>query len=175
MTIVFQQSLYQCCIPEAWRLAHVTPLYKGKGDKTTPSAYRLISLTDVECKLLERLIACEIRLYWTQHGLLCKEQHGFVPHRSTVSNLLQSDALIANYLNDSVPCDVFLLDFSRAFDKVEHHTQIDKLRGLNIAGGLLRWLENFLQKRVQCVVYNGAVSLPKPVSQVVVRVDLIIK
>ena len=173
MTIVFQQSLYQCCIPDAWRLAHVTPLYKGKGDKITPSAYRPISLIDVACKLLERLIASEIRLYWTQHGLLFKEQHGFVPHRSTVSNLLQCDALIANYLNDSVPYDVFLLDFSRAFDKVEHHTLIDKLGGLNIAGGLLCWLENFLQNRVQCVVYNGSVSLPKPVKSGVIQGSVI--
>ena len=96
-----------------------------------------------------------------------------MPHRSTVSNLLQCDALIANYLNNSVPCDVFLLNFSRAFDKVKHHTLIDKLRGLNIAGGLLRWLENFLQNRVQCVVYNGAVSLPKPVKSGVIQGSVI--
>ena len=173
MTIVFQQSLHQKCIPDAWRLAHVTPLYKGKGDKTSPSAYRPISLTDVACKLLERLVASEIRLYWSQHGLLCKEQCGFVPNRSTVTNLLQCDALIANYLNDNVPCDVFLLDFARAFDKVEHQILIEKLSGLNITGGLLLWIENFLQNRSQCVIYDGAISLPKPVRSGVIQGSVI--
>ena len=56
MTIVFQQSINQSAIPDAWRLAHVTPLFKGKNDKTLPASYRPISLTEVACKLLERLI-----------------------------------------------------------------------------------------------------------------------
>ena len=119
------------------RLAHVTPLYKGKGDKTVPASYRPISLTDVGCKLLERLIVNEIQQYWADHVLLCKEQHGFVPHRSTVSNLLQFDDLVAGHLNNNIPCDVIKLDFSRAFDKVEHPILLSKLKNRKIDGRIL--------------------------------------
>ena len=88
MTLVFQQSIKHSAILNTWRLVHVTPLYKGKGDKTLSVSYRPISLTDVACKLLERLIVNQIRQYLAHHGLLCKEQQGFVSHQSTVSNLL---------------------------------------------------------------------------------------
>ena len=72
MTIVFQQSINQRAIPDAWRLAHVTLLYKGKGDKTLPtSLYRPISLTDVACNLLERFIVNQLRKFWAHHALLC--------------------------------------------------------------------------------------------------------
>ena len=37
----------------------------------------------------------------------------------------------------------------------------------------MRWLENFLQNRVHCVVYNEAVSLPKPVKSGVIQRSVI--
>jgi hypothetical protein len=56
LTTIFQQSIHQCAIPDMWRKALVIPLYKGKGSKTSASSYRPISLIDVACKILERLI-----------------------------------------------------------------------------------------------------------------------
>ena len=120
ISIVFQQSLLQGKIPVMWRLAKVVPLFKGKGQKSCVSSYRPISLTDVACKLLERLVADQIKTFWTVNNLICKEQHGFLQRRSTVTNLVTSDSIIADYLNDHVPVDVILLDFARAFDKVRH-------------------------------------------------------
>ena len=42
---IFSQSLMQGVLPSAWKIAKVIPLYKGKGDKSIPSSYRLNSLT----------------------------------------------------------------------------------------------------------------------------------
>ena len=93
-----------------------------------PSSYRPISLTAVACKVLERLVADQMRHYLESSSLLCNEQHGFVPNRSTVTNFLQCDTIIANHLNERKVCDVFMLDFKRVFDQVSHAILISKLQ-----------------------------------------------
>ena len=118
LSIVYQQSLYQGRIPDAWRQAKVIALYKGKGDKMDPSSYQPISLTAVAYKVLERVVVDKMRHYLESSSLLCNEQYGFIPNRSTVTNLLQCDTIIANHLNERKACDVFMLDFERAFDQV---------------------------------------------------------
>ena len=45
ITIILQRSIFEATIPDAWRIAKVLSLYKGKGDKADPNAYRPISLT----------------------------------------------------------------------------------------------------------------------------------
>ena len=55
LSIVYQQSIHQGSIPDNWRLANVTPIYKGKGLKNVASSYRPISLTNVASKVLSAL------------------------------------------------------------------------------------------------------------------------
>ncbi len=169
LSTVFQQSIYQQRIPDMWRLAIVSPLYKGKGDRSAASSYRPISLTDVACKLLERLVATQITSFLAEHDLMSNKQHGFRDRRSTISNLITFDALIADYLNRKEPCDVFLLDFARAFDKVPHKTLLNKLRKLGIVGCPLAWIEDFLRDRKQIVRYQGAMSASTDVTSGVVQ------
>ena len=98
------------------------------------------------------------------HVLLCEEQHGFLPHRSTVSNnLLQFDALVAGYLSNNILCYVIMLDFYRAFDKVEHPILPNKLKILNKDDSLLLWIADFLRNRSQCKTYKRTISSLRPV------------
>ena len=53
---LFNMSLFQETVPNEWTLAHVIPVYKGKGAKTTVENYRPISLTNNFCKIMEKLI-----------------------------------------------------------------------------------------------------------------------
>ena len=96
------------------------------------------------------------------------QQHGFVHHRSTVRNLLQFDALVAGYLNNNIPCDIIMLDFSRTFDKVEHPILSNKLKILNIDGSLLLWIVDFLRNRSQCITYV-TISSPRLVRSGVIQ------
>ena len=169
LSIVYQQSLSQGRTPDAWRQAKVIALYKDKGDKMDPSSYRHISLTAVACKVLERVVVDQMRHYLESNSLLCNKQHGFVPNRSTVTNLLQCDTIIANHLNERKACDVFMLDFERAFDQVSHDILISKLQSLSFSVTLRSWLLDFLSNRTQFVSYASAVSAPVNVTSGVIQ------
>ena len=55
LTILFNKTLSDGCIPDDWKLAEVRPIFK-KGDKTHPGNYRPVSLTSVVCKIMESFI-----------------------------------------------------------------------------------------------------------------------
>ena len=61
LTIIYQQSIHQERIPNDWKRAKVTAIFKGKGDTTDPSNYRPISLTAVAFKMLERIVVGQMQ------------------------------------------------------------------------------------------------------------------
>ena len=90
-------------------------------------SYRLISLTSVACKVLERIIVSQLRSFLNDNKLLYDNQHEFVSGKLTTTNLLACDEEIDNCLNSNSSCDLILIDFARAFDKVSHHLLLKKL------------------------------------------------
>ena len=64
-------------------------------------------------------------------------QHGFLPGKSTVSQLSQVVHQFGKALEKRQQVDVIYLDFSKAFDKVSHCKLLFKLECLGIRGYLL--------------------------------------
>ena len=137
LTIIYQQSIYQIKIPSDWRLAKIIPLYKGKGNKSDATSYRTVSLISVACKLLERLITQQIKEYLEATNTLHSVQYGFRSNRSTTSNMLICDTLIAEALNERAECHVIKIDFKRAFDKIDHFILISKLSNFVIDSNIV--------------------------------------
>ena len=54
LTMIFQASLDQGKIPQDWKKAFISPIFK-KGDRHKPSNYRPVSLTSICYKILETL------------------------------------------------------------------------------------------------------------------------
>jgi len=52
---LYQRSLKTGCVPDAWKLATVTPVYK-KGPRSDSANYRPISLLPIVSKIMERII-----------------------------------------------------------------------------------------------------------------------
>ena len=48
--------------------------------------------------------------------------------------------------------DCIYLDFAKAFDRVSHHTLINKISDIGIQGNILLWIIDFLSHRRQNVM-----------------------
>lgn len=51
---------------------------------------------------------------------------------SRVINLLKCKVCIAQYLNSNIACDIITFDFSRAFDKVDHHILCNNVKSVGV-------------------------------------------
>ncbi|CAG4966040.1 unnamed protein product [Parnassius apollo] len=123
---VMQKSYDKGVLPYLWKTALVTPVYK-KGNKLDPANYRPISLTSVVCKVMEKIIVKHMRQFLKKQQTIGKQQHGFCPHRSTISSLMSCLSSWVNSQNDREPIDVIYLDYEKAFDKVPIGRLLHKL------------------------------------------------
>ena len=82
-------------------------------------------------------------------------QHGFIPNRSTVSNLATISSYILNSVERRHQVDVVYMDFAKAFDKVPHLLLFKKLFAYSVSGPLLEGLKSYLSDRSQFVEVNG--------------------
>ena len=64
---------------------------------------------------------------------------------------------------DGKSTDTVYLDFSKAFDKVDHNILCHKIKRLGITGRVGIWIREFLTGRFQRVSANGVLSSLSPV------------
>ena len=98
---------------------------------------------------MERVVVSDILSYLRHHGIISKQQHGFLSGRSTTSNLQETfnDWTLTLTHKNSIP--VANIDFAKALDTVCHNKLQHKLQSCGIPGGLLSWICSFLNGRTQ--------------------------
>ena len=84
-SIIFKKSWRSGDIPEDWKAANVTPIYK-KGLKEDPGNYRPISLTSVPGKVMERILLGAVTSQMKH--VIGKSQHRFTKGKSCLTNLI---------------------------------------------------------------------------------------
>ena len=86
LTILFRNSLRTHRIPEKWKQAAKSAIYK-KVNKNLACNYRPICLTSVACKCMEQIIRTHIIHYLKNNKLFIRKQYGFISGRSTTRQL----------------------------------------------------------------------------------------
>ena len=157
LQILFRRSMDTGTIPDKWRLAEVTPIFK-KGSKAVPGNYRPVSLTVIIGKMMERLVKDAMMQHVESHGLLCDAQHGFRTGRSPQTNLVEFLNETTKWIDDGKAFDIIYLDFSKAFDKVSHAKLVEKLEMANIVGKVKVWIADWLKGRKQRVKVEESFS-----------------
>ena len=94
-----------------------------------------------------------------KHNILANDQHGFVPGRNCITQLLLClDSKLEEWtsmVEKGEIFDVIYTDFSKAFDSVAHERLLCKLENYGIKGNFLKWIRSFLTGRTQCVNVDG--------------------
>ena len=117
LTLLFNIFLICGVVPDIWKQANVSPVFK-KHDKSVCDNYRPISLLCIAGKVMERAMLNQIK---TQiMPLITKFQHGFLHGKSTETQLLTVFNNISEVLDAGGQTDIIYLDFSKAFDSVQH-------------------------------------------------------
>jgi len=146
--------------PSSEKHAIVTPVIKKAGsDITQLSNYRPISNLSFISKFIERTIASQLTFYLEANSLLPKAQSAYRRRHSTETALLRirNDALIA--ADKGMVTIVVLLDYSAAFDTVDHQVMLHVLETkYGISGSALEWHRSYLCGRSCSVSYGGTTA-----------------
>ena len=143
-------SIQQQHVPTAWKKAEVIPI-----PKTSVPAD--ISLAPTLSKICESFVSDW--LISSIKNRIDKRQFGSLKNSSTTHNLI---SLVHHLLKetDASKCAVrvFLLDFAKAFDLIDHNILLRKLIYLNVPVTILNWIKSFLTERRQRVKLGSCSS-----------------
>ena len=85
LAIIFNKSLQTGTVPEDWKTANVSAVFK-KGQRYDPANYHPVSSTCLCCKMLEHTIVCMKHV--DKYSILSDCQHGFRARRSCETQLV---------------------------------------------------------------------------------------
>ena len=157
LTLIVNQMLITGIFPNKLKTSKVIPIFK-KGDDTSISNYRPISLLSSLSKIFEHVIADQLTEYLISHNLLCSEQFGFRTGYSTELAALQLvDKMINQVDEGNIPLNIYI-DLSKAFDTLDHKILAEKLSYYGINNTNLNLFKNYLSNRDQLTEINGIQS-----------------
>ena len=150
-------SLNQGTVPEDFKLACVTPIYKGKGLKSELGNYRPIYVISHISKILEKIVKDQIMDFLTDQNLVTEYQMAYIRGRSTQSAI---NFLTNHWLNidNGLYTTACLIDLSKWFDCVNSDILLQKLTKYAINGIPLNWFRSYLSNRKQVVYFNNKIS-----------------
>ena len=164
LTYVINLSLEHGVVPDAMKVAKVSPIYKNSGNNNLIKNYRPVSLLPVFSKVLERIVYNRLYKYITKHALLSISQYGFQKGLSTELAILELQDRVAEILGDSTRCLGIFMDLSKAFDTLDHQILLYKLEHYGVRGIALDWFKSYLSGRTQYVSINNTDSDVKPLT-----------
>ena len=89
LKILFNKSLREGVVPSQWLEACITAIHK-KGLMSAVGNCHPVSITSVVCKMMESIIHDHIVAYMSSNNFFENKQHGFVPNRDCMTNLLSA-------------------------------------------------------------------------------------
>ena len=156
---LFNKSISLGSVPTEWKMAVVTPIFKGgRKDRRIPANYRPISLTSCVARLLEKIINKKLLGYLTKHNLIFEHQSGFLTGHSTETQLCYLIHRWQMALDKNQMVHAAFLDLSKAYDRVSIPALLHKLSCVGLSKNTLSWFTAFLQSRKQCVQIDGQKS-----------------
>ena len=145
---LFNSSMREGYVPPIWKSANIFPLAKVNPPSILEKHIRPISLTPTLAKMMESFMCS-----WVTEEVsksIDPKQYGSVKDSSTVHALVELIHLWQEALDNSGKVLlVLLLDYSKAFDCVDHLLLLTKLANMGVHDCVVKWFTSFLCDRKQ--------------------------
>ena len=153
---IFQTSQW----PSQWKLESVTPIGKIPLPETEDDI-RPISLTSFFSKVTEHFV-----VEWLLHyigDLIDFRQYGGSKGNSITHYLIEFINFILSNQDSTAPIAILacMVDFTKAFNRIDHNLIVTKLSDMGVPGWLLSLVMAFLSDRYMVVRYKGHQSSTK--------------
>lgn len=157
LVAIFRESLRIGEYPASWKTSWLVPVYK-KGDKSNAANYRGITSLCAFAKAFELVVYEPLRAAASNY--LSNAQHGFVPKRSTTTNLIEFVSFCHKIIDSGQQVDAVYTDIKAAFDSVPQSLLLAKLHALDLPASMLNWMRSYLCGRTYRVKLAQIISRP---------------
>ena len=154
---LFNTTIKTGHLPKQLKKATVAPVFKS-GDKHVAANYRPISLLPILSKVLEKVIASQLKSYLKEHSLLPAEQFAYRDRHSAEDALVYAVNKLLHTWDVGKTTGLVFIDLSKAFDRVQHQTLINELADIGLKDKALQWFIRYLSDRSQQVRVAGSLS-----------------
>ena len=153
LTDLFNSSLASGIFPQCFKSALVTPILKKRClDHNDLNNYRPVSNLCFIAKILEKHVLSEVSSYLNSHNRYNTCQSAYRPDHSTETALLKVVNDLFLSLNKGNISVLALLDFSSAFDTIDHTILVHRLRtDFGFTDTVLQWFSSYLTDRTHYV------------------------
>ena len=134
---IINSSVDKEIFPDSWKVARVCPVPKID-NPINKRDFRPISILPVLSKIYEKVILKQLSDYIERTSIYSSTQSGFRKGHLTQTILLKFRDDIQKTLNkNEITMSVFI-DYSKAFDTIQHETLIKKLANLNFSNSSIK-------------------------------------
>ena len=140
-------------IPGELKHSIVRPIHKT-GKKDVYLNYRPISLLPTAGKIMETYMAQILTSYLEKYKKIDTNQYGYQRNRGTINLLENLKEMLNTSLDHGLHVICIFVDFSRAFETINHMKLLDTLETIGIRGHALEWFKSYIQGRTY-VFKNG--------------------
>ena len=153
LTDLFNSSLASGIFPQCFKSALVTPILKKRClDHNDLNNYRPVSNLCFIAKILEKLVLSQVSSYLNFHNLYNTCQSAYRSGHSTETALLKVVNDLFLSLNKGNISVLALLDFSSAFDTIDHTILVHRLHtDFGFTDTVLQWFSSYLTDRTHYV------------------------
>jgi hypothetical protein len=155
LAILYQRIFESGIFPSHWK-CETSIVIPKRDNPSSLSDTRNISLTKTLSKLAERLLLNYLEVQVIPN--LQKSQFGGIEGAGIAHLISCLFDDVATAIDDGGACLLTAIDFSKAFNKVNHTRLITNLIDLGVDAWILKLLESYLENRTMCVRYRDTLS-----------------
>lgn len=148
-----EHSIY----PDQWKIAIVKPIPK-LNEITEYKHLRPVCILSAMSKVLEKIMEYQLRTHLKAKQIIPEFQSGFRPQHSCLTALLNITDDVLSSADEGKITALVLLDFSKAFDTLDHEILIAILHFIGLDHSAVLLIQNYLIGRKQRVMINNKSS-----------------